>query len=540
MRREGGDQDEAEGYEALREAEETIYLPLSGEDSPGDSDSVLPAVSSPAPQTQSSPSVRQYSPLARLRSDRPPVPSQRSDSALTSLMRREPSSFAGDLTSDHDSSDFSHEKVTSDGSSLFGMMKGMSFRRPSADPQESTQGLEEPAEPSSSAKADAGRYGLRWVMSRSKSGSDSLSYSEHDGRAIAALRRSNDESESKSPNGDLPIFHRIKSGIGLRKRGSTVRRDSLAHSEHDRPHEDEQSSPGPLRRESSHSSLIQMMRSRVSEARITFRRHHDALEQEGSVSTQADSEPGGSRSVLHAAKKRFGKYGIHVPREGSSSNLFQKLKSRFSDAGIAVYGGATDELGRKTGSLNTLGSDRSRHMAEDKAKIFWTALSKNLKKKRDVANPVGQLKKALEDRTKSKADLNKLWLIHPMRKFKLRWDTCFGILIIIATAYIPFKIAFTDEVDGSFDFGFEIFIVVVFCTDIMLTFNTAVFNELTGLLITDRWQIARRYLKFWFWVDLLSSFPFDLIISEVDGSSADVSYFPLFRILRYAKVCMFL
>ncbi len=33
-----------------------------------------------------------------------------------------------------------------------------------------------------------------------------------------------------------------------------------------------------------------------------------------------------------------------------------------------------------------------------------------------------------------------------------------------------------------------------------------------GLLIIKRKEIAINYLKFWFWIDLVSSFPYDLVI----------------------------
>lgn len=540
-RDEAGD---AEGYEALREEEEELYLPLSSGDSPAPSDSFLAAMSSASSRGLDSPASRHSDASLRIGAETPPLPTQRSDTALASLMLRTQSSTSGSRSYTSDPLLELHDDTSSHGRSLFERVsRSIHFSKPS-DNHHYTFSPEEPS--SKAVKGTAEHHGMGWILSRQKNGPDNLSYSEHDGRAIAALQLTQfDNTHSQVSGGEIPIFHRIKSGIGLRRKGSTRQKDTLSYSEHDGIHVQEQSyaPPAPMRRDSSNSSLVDMMRSRMSDARINFSRSlHDALEQESSASTQADSERGIGRvssSVLQAAKKRLCKNGIHTTREGSTSNLLQKLKSRFSDAGNVISAGVKNhsELhNRKSGSLNTYGSDRSPSIAEDKAKVFWTALSSKLKKKRAVANPMGQLKKALEERTRSKADLHKMWLIHPKRNFKLRWDTFFGILIIITTAYIPFKIAFENEVNPRFDFGFEIFVVLFFCADIILTFNTAVFNELTGLLITDRREIARRYLKFWFWIDILSSFPFDLIVSAVDENSSDVSYFPLFRLLRYAKV----
>ncbi len=59
-----------------------------------------------------------------------------------------------------------------------------------------------------------------------------------------------------------------------------------------------------------------------------------------------------------------------------------------------------------------------------------------------------------------------------------------------------------------------------FLCDIILTFNTAVYIK--GSLIVDRKRIAFEYLKLWFWLDLLSSFPytefFDLMTHNDENS----------------------
>ena len=532
---------DTEGYDALRDYEEEIYLPLSSADSPAASDSYFAAMSSVSSHGQDSTSSRISDSPLHVKTERPALPPQRSDSALTSIMQREPLSTSGALMYPLHHSAELHDDTPSYGRSLFERMShSLHFSKPSAEYQDSSS-LEERS--IKAAKGSGGHQGISWMLSRQKGGHDSLSYSEHDGRAIAALQRlAHGTPKSHEQSSDAPIFHRIKSGIGLRRKVSTMRRDSLSYSEHGGMHEEGQPYPSILSRDDSNSSLVSIMRSRMSDARMLYGRAlHDNHDQESVASTQADSERGimrASSNVLSSAKKRLSKHAIHLHREGSTSNLFQKIKTRFSDAGNVITAGVkgNSELNTRKTSITTTGSDHGPPVAEDKAKLFWTALSSKLKKKKGIANPVGQLKEALEERTRSKEDLNKMWLIHPLRTFKLRWDTFFGILIIITTAYIPFKIAFSDEVNSSFDFGFEIFVVFFFCVDIILTFNTAVFNELTGLLITDRRKIAWRYLKFWFWIDILSSFPFDLIASAVDGNGTDISYFPLFRLLRYAKV----
>ena len=77
-----------------------------------------------------------------------------------------------------------------------------------------------------------------------------------------------------------------------------------------------------------------------------------------------------------------------------------------------------------------------------------------------------------------------------------------------------------------------------FITDIALNFCTAI--RVKGFLVTDRRQIAREYLRFWFWVDLLASFPFDIVFTSTstqpDEDVTSLSINKLFRMLRVFKL----
>lgn len=112
----------------------------------------------------------------------------------------------------------------------------------------------------------------------------------------------------------------------------------------------------------------------------------------------------------------------------------------------------------------------------------------------------------------------------------------FGLMVVLSTGYIPYRLAFPDGVDLTFDITFESLCVSVFCIDILLHFNTARFDEIRSILVVDRTVLALHYLKFWFWIDLLTSFPFDLIALAAGASSAALTILPLFRILRFLKL----
>ena len=56
------------------------------------------------------------------------------------------------------------------------------------------------------------------------------------------------------------------------------------------------------------------------------------------------------------------------------------------------------------------------------------------------------------------------------------------------------------------------FIKAVFLIDLLLGFRKAYLNEQIGKEERDPWLIAKRYLKFYFWIDLVSALPYDLIV----------------------------
>ncbi len=72
--------------------------------------------------------------------------------------------------------------------------------------------------------------------------------------------------------------------------------------------------------------------------------------------------------------------------------------------------------------------------------------------------------------------------------------------------------------------------LVVFCCcqNIYFNFRTSLNDEST--VITDLRTIACTYLKFWFWVDLISTFPWSLVVLNADAS------LQLLRLFRLAAL----
>jgi hypothetical protein len=67
--------------------------------------------------------------------------------------------------------------------------------------------------------------------------------------------------------------------------------------------------------------------------------------------------------------------------------------------------------------------------------------------------------------------------------------------------------------------------------DIVLTFNSAVYQP-DGRILVARREIARNYLACWFWIDLVGSFPYNLVQSD----NIDVGTLRLLRVLRLLRL----
>ena len=80
-------------------------------------------------------------------------------------------------------------------------------------------------------------------------------------------------------------------------------------------------------------------------------------------------------------------------------------------------------------------------------------------------------------------------------------------LLTYTGIHVPYSVCF-DEKSSDLGFVWSLIVDFFFMSDLVATFFTAVENPNTGELITNRYDIAKNYLKFWFWIDLFTSIPF--------------------------------
>lgn len=79
---------------------------------------------------------------------------------------------------------------------------------------------------------------------------------------------------------------------------------------------------------------------------------------------------------------------------------------------------------------------------------------------------------------------------------------------------------------------------VLFAVDLFINFRTAYWSH-QGELVRDAKLISKRYVSFWFWIDLVATIPFDLLIRAAAGSSSAsltaLGFLKTPRLLRLAR-----
>ena len=112
------------------------------------------------------------------------------------------------------------------------------------------------------------------------------------------------------------------------------------------------------------------------------------------------------------------------------------------------------------------------------------------------------------------------------------------VLVVISVVLIPITVAFQEELDEQNLIGFNLMergIDVLFMMHVVLNFRTAIIIEQD--LITNSRTIIWHYCKGWFVMDIVASFPFDILMSNQSTAGSKASGgFRLARLLRLGRL----
>lgn len=132
-------------------------------------------------------------------------------------------------------------------------------------------------------------------------------------------------------------------------------------------------------------------------------------------------------------------------------------------------------------------------------------------------------------------------VFHPESYLRMGWDVMMLLLITYQALTVPFYICFNEEYPLPMQ-DFEVLVNCLFFTDILLCFNTGFYEK--GSLVLKRRLIFKSYIKFWFWADLVATFPYTWLIEGVyikpSSTESNSGVYNTPKIIRIVRIIRFL
>lgn len=127
----------------------------------------------------------------------------------------------------------------------------------------------------------------------------------------------------------------------------------------------------------------------------------------------------------------------------------------------------------------------------------------------------------LEEREKTRIKQGKGCLIIPLESnFKFFWDHLNILMMVYVATLVPYRICFLSDYTYPVWDMIDNFVDFLFFLDLIFNFFTPIIDK--EVQIKSNLKIALDYLKFWFWMDSLSVFPFGILFSSIDMSSYSI------------------
>lgn len=116
----------------------------------------------------------------------------------------------------------------------------------------------------------------------------------------------------------------------------------------------------------------------------------------------------------------------------------------------------------------------------------------------------------LVDYTESSGFKVPKYIFDPNGAFLSTWNILMALVLLYTAIVDPFVLSFVQTTNWDALFTIDVVIDFGFIFDLLITFNTAYFNE-ENFLVCNRKKICYKYLTGWFLLDLPSSIPFGLL-----------------------------
>ena len=118
------------------------------------------------------------------------------------------------------------------------------------------------------------------------------------------------------------------------------------------------------------------------------------------------------------------------------------------------------------------------------------------------------------------------------------WDLVTSMLVLYTCIMIPFNICFDADFTRTLQYDItEAIIDGIFFIDVIVNFNTAYMDVDLNEYVWVRRKIAKKYMKFWFWIDFLSCIPLEQIVRPFDRRLANrLSFIKIIKLLRLNRL----
>lgn len=127
------------------------------------------------------------------------------------------------------------------------------------------------------------------------------------------------------------------------------------------------------------------------------------------------------------------------------------------------------------------------------------------------------------------------WILPPRSVAKVRLDVFVGFMTFYSAVTIPARFGFELEKSTTF-IVIDAFVDSIFVVEMFINFRTG-FTDSEGVCNTVVADIRRQYLRTWFAVDIMSTFPFDWILEfGIHDNSTNSRAIKLIRITRFARL----
>ncbi|KAK3245742.1 hypothetical protein CYMTET_44707 [Cymbomonas tetramitiformis] len=126
-------------------------------------------------------------------------------------------------------------------------------------------------------------------------------------------------------------------------------------------------------------------------------------------------------------------------------------------------------------------------------------------------------------------------LIDPDNPYRRTWDLVLFMFLIYCAFGVPYKLAFIPDSTNLGLVVMDYLTDAVFVVDMFLNFVTIAVDA-GGHRITDHRQIAMMYLRSWFLLDVVATFPWETVLESASGASGVLKLGKVVRLARLGRM----